>query len=101
MGYMMCLYICLYTQFEILQTTSCLWVVHALRGRAYGRTTTLWTGLRHVERRRHSWPRLGTTLGASLWGYITARGAAGDKPPRRVDGNQGMDEGELSGDRAL
>jgi hypothetical protein len=27
---MRCLYICLYTQFEVLETTCCLWVVHAL-----------------------------------------------------------------------
>jgi hypothetical protein len=30
MGSMNCLYICLYAQFEILQTTLCLRVVHAL-----------------------------------------------------------------------
>jgi hypothetical protein len=31
MGCMSSLYICLYAQFEVLQTTRSLWVVHALR----------------------------------------------------------------------
>jgi hypothetical protein len=30
-GCMNCLYVCLCAKFEILQTTCCLWVVHALR----------------------------------------------------------------------
>jgi hypothetical protein len=30
-GCMNYLYTCLYAKFEILQTTSCLWVVHALK----------------------------------------------------------------------
>jgi hypothetical protein len=33
MGCMSCLYVCLYAQFEILQTTCCLRVVHALSRR--------------------------------------------------------------------